>query len=547
MSGITFVTSPAQSQTATAPASDHAVVKEQSFRSAVVAQPAPLPPTSTSYEAGPGLTTLAIGEEDGGAMSATPEPESMSTPTERDNFQVTTLAIGEEDGGGSGQVDYGTMRPIGDDHSIIGGGVQTTYSAPNVTGGSPGNYGTMQPIYSPGEAGYPAFAKASEIGGSIQTDHIEPIGMNGLPEGYGTMQPIYSPGEAEYSAFAKTSETTDLLNFNPVARIPKTQVTNAPLTVPPPASVQAPIAAQPVAMEAKPVGALTQDVPISGNYESIGSYDNYIQSLSGESAAPTTQSAATVQEPAYEAHQPVAASSTYESAAKTAPTYEPIGSASVQTAPTPAAPVEATPVETVASVNDKAPMTSAEPLEKPAIYEKDAPFDFKTDVEPADPADGNPNYVAPSEATTDTAATAKPESSYVEVPIDAYLVEPAGSETLPPDAAKSDSMKEAEATPSGQHPSEVTASTEAKTPASPISASNTSDATVPEKLSLGGSYRVIGEPLPQAVTGASSGMGSAGPEAAGTAKTGFDVTAPDTSSNGLQIITLSTGEESGSP
>ena len=537
MSGITFATYSAQSQTttATAPASDHAAVKEQSFRSAMVAQPAPTHPNSAGYESGPGLTTLALGEEDGGGMSMSPEPGSMSTPMQGDDLQVTTLAIGEEDGGA--QFGYGTMSPIADDHSMIGGGVQT--------------------------------------------DRLGSAQMDGLPEGYGTMQPIYSPGEAEYPAFAKTSETSDLLNFHPVARIPKTQMTHSAPAAAPPAPVYAPVTAQPVAMEAASVGALPQAAPVSGNYESIGSYEDYVRGLSGGSATPAaqptpvemqpaetiyapaepiyepvatsptyepvyetvqTQPAAPVYEatdlpaaePIYEAHQPAAATSVYEEmramepapAHEGSPTYEPVQFT----------PVEAMPAESAAPVYETAPMTSAEPQEKPAIFEKDTPFDFKTDVEPADPADGNPDYVAPVEAKMESAPAAKPEASYVEVPLDAYLVEPSGGEVSAPEAAKGDTVKKAEVAPPNDPASDVAASPEPQA----------SEPTTPEKMSLGGSYTVMDQPLPEAVTGASSGMGSAGPEDAALTGTGAETPMPDTSGDELRIMTLAIGEEAGS-
>ena len=552
MSGISFATYPAQSQTttATAPASDHTAVKEQGFQSAVAAQPAPLHANSTSHDPGPGLTTLAVGEEDGGGggMTMAPEQGSMSTAYSDGDLQVTTLAIGEEDGGGA-QFGYGSMSPIGDDHSMIGGGVQT--------------------------------------------DRVSSVGMEGLPEGYGTMQPIYSPGEAEYPAFAKTSETPDLLNFHPVARIPKTQLPHSVPVAAPPAPVYAPVTTQPMVMQATPVGALPQAAPVSGNYESIGSYEDYVRGLTGSTTAPTveaapmemqpadtvyapaepvydpvattptyepvyepvqTQPAAPVYEaadipaaePVYEAHQSPASTSVYEEMrpVETAPTYatspayEP-----AQAAPAEMAPVEAIPAETTAPVSESAPMTSAEPQEKPVPFEKDTPFDFKTDIEPADPADGNPDYVAPADAKAESAPAAKPEASYVNVPLDAYLVEPAGgatvgaSEAASSEATKGESVKEAEAAPARDSAPDVATSVEPKA----------LEPKSPETMSLGGSFIVMDQPLPDTLTGVSSGMGSAGPEASGTAEPASETPMPDTSGDELRIMTLAIGEEAGSP
>jgi len=518
VSGITFATysAPSHSSTATASASDHAAAKEQSFHSAISAQPSSAHTPATGHDPGPVMTTLALGEEDGGGMSMAPEPGGMSTPMAGDDLQVTTLAIGEEDGGG-GQFGYGSMSPIADDHSMIGGGVQT--------------------------------------------DRVSSAGMGGLPEGYGTMQPVYSPGEAEYPAFAKTSETPDLLNFHPVARIPKTQLPHSVPVSASPAPVYAPVTAQPMVMETVPIGATAQDIPLSGNYESIGSYEDYVRGLSGGTAMPTVETAPVEMQPAqttyapaepiyepvapssvYEAHQPAAATSVYDEMRPAAPepVYEP-----VQTyEPVEIAPVETVPAEAATPVYEAAPLTSAEPQEKPGVIEKDTPFDFKSDVEPADPADGNPDYVAPAEAAgTESAPAAKPDATYVEVPLDAYLVDSAGaatSETPVSEVTDRAPVEATEAAPSSDAAPSVETSAEPE-PAEP---------KAPEKMSLGGSFIVMDQPLPDTMTGASSGMGSAGPEAAtapeAATETGSDTPMPDTSGDDLRIMTLAIGEESGS-
>ncbi len=475
------------------------------------------------------MTTLAVGEEDGGGMSMAPEPGSMSMPAS-DDLQVTTLAIGEEDGG-SGQFGYGTMSPIGDDHSIIGGGVHTDRASSSAA-------------------------------------------IGGLPEGYGTMQPIYSPGEAEYPAFAKTSETPDLLNFHPVARIPKTALPHSTPVIAAPAPISAPAEAQPMVMQAAPVGTLAQDVPISGNYESVGNYEDYIRNLSGDTATPVAvpaaeavyipsepvemQPAAPGYEvidsmpaetgPIYEPHEPAAATSLYDrmSVAEPASTYEAVkpvarDTAPVQaTAPLDVTPVEsAAPVETMAPISENAPVTSAEPKEKPTLFEKDAPFDYTSDIEPADPADGNPDYVPP--------AAAQPEASYVNVPLDAYLVESPGADSAT--AAEGIATGETAPSPSGTTGSEPapTADIAPEGFMPPSELTNPSPET-PRAMSLGGSFTVIDQPLPETMTGASSGMGSAGPEAPATTGTApSDTPMPDTSGNELQIMTLAIGEEAGSP
>lgn len=535
MSGTTFTTYPVQShktaQTAhtSGPGTDHAASLEKSYLSASRQSiPATQSSTYAQHGPGPGLTTLAVGEEDGGGMAMPPAHGPMSTPQAEGGFQVTTLAIGEEDGGG-----YGTMQPIRDDHGIIGGA-------------SVGN-------------------------------HLPPVGNHGASEAYGRMQPIYSPGEAEYPAFAKTSQTPDLLNFHPVARVPKTAIAPPVAAAAAPVTVAAPTTAQPITMAPSPVGIHTGAVPQSGDYQTVGSYEDYLNSVSGQTTAPAAPyqpapvEAGAVYEPlaepamaapsyapiedapsqpAYETYQPAVETGAYDSM-RTSDMPTSVDADPAYVEPQPVAPPLPT-TEYVApapAVERYAPVTSVEPQQKPDILVKDAPFDYTGAVEPADPADGNPDYVAPVETTKESAAateitgvpdaasqaTAAPtasaasttEPSYVSVPIDAYLVDPAEAEATSGTA----NAAPAEPVPADEAPTAASSSA----PVQPMPT-----AAPAESMSLGGSYRVMDSPLPGSLTGISSGAGTAGPSAPQGA-------APGTPDSDLQIMTLSNGEEAGTP
>lgn len=200
----------------------------------------------SGYSEGPGVTTLAIGEEDGGAYQPSPS-STYQTPSAGDGeYQVTTLAIGEEDGG---YVPSSSMQ-IMDGMAPISGG----------------DYGTMAPIYSPGDP--------TQGGGYVQEAQTIWSGGDGfaLRGEYGTMQPIYSPGEPEYDAFAKASAGPDVLNFTYIERV---QVQASPVQI----TAQAPVTISAPALDA--------------NYVSVGSYDSFING--GE--APTLMSESYVIQP----------------------------------------------------------------------------------------------------------------------------------------------------------------------------------------------------------------------------------------------------------
>ena len=582
MSGTTFTTYPVQSHSAAqaAPKSGgtDATALEKSYLSATAQHSTPSPMAASPQAngaPGPGVTTLALGEEDGGAAMAAPETGAMSSPAADADYQVTTLAIGEEDGGGS----QASMIPATDPHNVIGG-------ASGMTQG----YGAMQPIYSPGEAQYDAYATTSrtpdllnfnpvsvQAGGSAS---YSPAAGGAMPasatgqENYGMMQPIYSPGEAEYPAFAKTSQTTDLLNFHPVARLPKTAIPQTTVAVPAPPGLSAstaaqPPVAQPVAAETRPVGALDQAVPQSGSYETVGSYESYVRSIgaapealeapvaappAASATAPTYQAPQTTVPaaayepvaPAYTVQQPPASSATapaYEAPQTTAPAavYEPVApDYTVQQSPAPE-PVAPEPVmqepvsasegvqayEPVASVSYEAtaPMHSAEPQQKPALFEKDTPFDYSAGVESADPADGNPDYVAPAQETKETSAPKEAEASYVEVSIDDYLL---------------DATPKAESGPAAKESVAATPAAPADNDA-PTGHSGTPGDAQHSGPSLGGSYVVIDSPLPQ-----SQSQSQSSPAAADGAEMSTG-TSPNTPGEGLEIMTLAIGEEAGHP
>ncbi len=530
MSGISYtfdLASPQHSAPSAPTASGYYAALEQSYLSASapreVASPAPV-----GEEPGPVLTTLAVGEEDGG-IGASPEAGGMSSPVPGGDYQVTTLAIGEEDGGGGASSQ--AMAPIADDHSIIGGHSTST------------------------------------------------MGMGELPDGYGQMQPIYSPGEPEYPAFVKTSQTTDILNFHPVPRsftatvqqtMPAAQpaapismdsyTTADPATMAPIADTAAPATTSapstfatstpaPVAngqttyatfeaptaqtnYAAEPMVVEADSTPLNGNYVSVGSYEAYV--TNGSSAATIAPvDAATHEplpfevvqsEPVYEQHQPVADVTAYDSA--TAPAAKPAPSETVYEQYQPAseapAPTTIAPVETPVSTEIAAPEMSAEPIAKPALFEKDAPLNFSSTEQAADPADGKPDHAAPAESEKPVATAPKPDATYVTVPLDAYVVDaPAKADATQP-APKSDTGPQEAAPTAPEAPAEIQTP-----PAAPSSG-----------ISMGGSFTVTDQPLPDSISGESSGMKTAAPEM--EAPKGEVMPKEE-----LSITTLAIGEEDG--
>ncbi len=522
MSGTTFTTFPVQShppaQAASKAGSNHGSAVEQSYAAASQSITAPTAPTTGAQAPGPGVTTLAIGEEDGGgAAVAAPEIGAMSTPSSSSSsdggYQVTTLAIGEEDGG---------VSTSNDQHTVIGGPAS-------------GGYGAMQPIYSPGEPQYSRFAKTSETTDILNFSPIAHGSVSGAsapsatghmpesasPQDYGTMQPIYSPGEPEYAAYAKTTETADLLNFHPVTRVPKTAIPQTPPPMAPPVNVPAPATEQPIVMASTSVGALPESVPQSGSFESVGSYEDYVRSLTATPAAPApaaSEQSVTAQ-PIYEPHESPALSSDYDSLASTGtstPAVEGIPAAPVAP-PTPVYDSIATPAAEYA-----APANSVEPQPKPEPFEKDTPFDYTGGVEPADPADGNPDYVAPAQASAP-----KAEPSYVEVPIDNYWAETTSKAVESP-AKPAPATTPAPATP------------EIPQPPAPASVDTAPAKDAQGTTSLGGSYVVIDTAIPQSLTGAASGTGKGGLNAP-------SVASPDASGDGMDIVTGTPGEKTEKP
>jgi len=552
VSVTTFSTYPVQSQTATPaaqkPGLESGASVEKSYLSATAHTTRATPPPATYEASGPGVTTLALGEEDGGGMMASSGGDTiggMSTPGSLEGgYEVTTLAIGEESSGAE-------MSPIYDDHSTIGG---------HSTIGSIG----ME---------RPASAQQS----------------------YGTMQPIYSPGEPEYPAFAKTSQTTDILNFHPVARIPRTPVVQ---TAPPPVptvSVAAPTTGQgqPVAMDPAPVGTLAQPAPQSTSFESVGSYDDYLRSIGAQTAAPVATPpvavAAPMPEPAPVMTAPIATPPPAAPVmAEPAPVMMPAEPAPIIAMPAAPAPMPApapvaqpvmpapiaAPIPTVPVAAPAAPAAIAAPAPAaaPAPVAPAAPEPVKTaETRYTPPLHSAEPVRKPALHSASVAEPIAPKSDaqYVEVSIDSYLVAPEGVTEAAPAAAEAATAAapaepaptpaevapaqaadtapvQADTAPAAPTPAQADAAPEiaAKEPAQPTekpaekpaaTAQADSSATPPERPSMGGSFVVMDSALPSSLT---SGDAATSPTPASAESSGPSV-------DGLQIITLAIGEEAG--
>jgi len=243
---------------------------------------------------GPGVTTLSLGEEDGGGVGeflTLPvvdgveflEPPAMNF-ADAGQFDITTLAIGEEDGGiASAAPEIGSMEPV--------------YSAPEI-----GQQLALQPIP----------LSKPEMSVTTQTVQIAEV-QSQLPpiETTPIIEPRMKP-ETTASAMAPIA-------FAPAATpLPAGQVSSVtaprakptdfafdlgPLPAMKPAAVGGTTAAIPETAITQPAA------PAEGNFVSVGDYDSYIASLSGGDTA--VSDTASVSAPATAAPQsPVAPAET---------------------------------------------------------------------------------------------------------------------------------------------------------------------------------------------------------------------------------------------
>ena len=219
---------------------------------------------------GPGVTTLSVGEEDGGTDGFITLPvvdgslflEPPVTDFAGADYQVTTLAIGEEDGGAAVA------------SSEIGG----SSSAAEISAVEPGF--TMEPIYDSQPAPLSAAPQvAAAPAGTIQTTPIQTT-------------PIYTPTPKP----AATGATIDSIQ-TATARSPLPPVQTVPITQP--ATTQTELAGSSFPLPGvKPdvtfasVGAEGSSVVGAGgasdtNLVSVGDYDAYLESMgkSGSSTA----------------------------------------------------------------------------------------------------------------------------------------------------------------------------------------------------------------------------------------------------------------------
>ncbi len=552
MTAVTFSfnLAPAQGSAASQsipPSGSDAAIGRQ-YQAATAHMGAPSGPMSYADAGqGPGVTTLALGEEDGGAQTSSAPVQIESLPHSSpvgggDGFTVTTLAIGEEDGGMSqapvqSGVQTGGMSPIRDDHSIIG-----------------------------------EYAKAARPEGST----------------YGSMQPIYSPGEAEYAAFAKASQGPEVLNFTPVPRV-KPDSVNVSYT--------------------PPAGVSPAPVADAGNYISVGSYEAFISSgASASAAAPTAPIAPAVMK-TFEAMPPAPAASAPLSVvpapemvhlgpldsimAAPAPAPAPEASASI---PSPAEIPSAEPVIAPLETAPTAPVVPDPVVPEPAMPNPIMPDPIIIDpaiadpvmTEPviAEPAMTQPAMAAPEIGATGPAAASAevPETTviseatavepeYVEVSLESYtppsetIASPASPTAAAPATSVEKPVFEAYLAPVTDAPAAPTAPAAAQYSAPDMSAIPTSKPSLiasvsppamsppsvstappsmpapvaestPPAVSMGGSYVVF--------EGQGAGTADAPQAVTETAEAGSErISDGAQASDELRVTTMAIGEEDG--
>lgn len=215
-----------------------------------------LSPVGDAYAApiseGPVVTTLAIGEEDGGAIGggaifdshsiiggpASPQGSAMLAPAQ------APLGYGSADGMAPATSDLGSIHSFSDpiDSTAAPMDLSPVAAPENVDLGSIHSFGTpldaapldsyaapldsyAAPIdsYAAPLDGYAAPVEPAPMAASYASpvqSYASGIETGSSERAYGTMQPIYSPGDAGYAEFAKASTGTDLLNHTYVV-VPK--------------------------------------------------------------------------------------------------------------------------------------------------------------------------------------------------------------------------------------------------------------------------------------------------------------------------------------
>ena len=340
---------------------------------------------------GPGVTTLSIGEEDGGAAGdflALPVVDGvqfMEPPVtsfaDAGEFDITTLAIGEEDGGvASAAPEIGGAQP---------------HTPEIATGGQ----FALQPM----PMAKPEMAVSSQ---SVQFAEVQ--GALGPIETTPIVEPRMKPEvpSGTFMAAAPAAATLPPVQTTPIMqpRAKPADFTFASAAPVPEMKPESTMSA--AAVKAEVAESATGAAPAGGNFVSVGDYDSYIASLGGGSSAPATTDAAS-------------GSSASEAVAAVEAPATP-SSVTVTYVPPPPAPSESGATETV-----EAPQTATTETADPVMpVDTAAPTRVEMVLQPVAPA--------PVAATADVAAPRmKPASFTTQGPASLPPIDTVAIETSP--------------------------------------------------------------------------------------------------------------------
>lgn len=334
---------------------------------------------------GPGVTTLSVGEEDSaagdfltlpvvdGVQFLEPPVSSFSSAGE---YDVTTLAIGEEDGGGLGPV----AEIGGADTGISQGVVETGEIGQQFSFAPIETMPIPKPMAAPAiQPVETAFAQSNlppiETTPIISsTSYIEPRPKPTSIASYSAPFPELKPSTVPASVYVETAPIAS--SPVAVASTPLPIASSAPAVTP----ALAPIAAAPAA--ATPVtAASTAD---GQNYVSVGDYDSYIASLGGGESGSIAST--TVGGP-LEASEPAQAAVIYAPppAAPETPTRVTVTYQSPPPAPESVATVQSPTID----LAPDASAVSAEPVAEPVYVIQETATTGGATVEGAQPITGN--------------------------------------------------------------------------------------------------------------------------------------------------------------
>lgn len=304
---------------------------------------------------GPGVTTLSLGEEDGGGagefltLPVVDGVQFMEPPVtsfaDAGQFDITTLAIGEEDGGmASAAPEIGSTQP-----SFEVSDANQQFALQPMP--------TAKPEMTIAPQTVQTAEVQSQFASAGTTQIVEPR-MKPETTAFSMAPIVYAPAATPLPPIQTTPISTPRAKPTEIAAPAAPLPEMKPATVaaaPAPMAAPTPMAA-PAAPAASAVTSAPQPAAASGeNFVSVGDYDSYIASLGGGEGT-TTAATTGGSEAVATAEVPVAPTTTTV-------TYAPPPPAPVSTAvtysPPPAAPVEA--------------MSSAQPAPAAAMEETVAP------------------------------------------------------------------------------------------------------------------------------------------------------------------------------